>query len=89
MFNDVGKGIMRIAKFEGWCVFLFFVVAAFYSLFKGEGQLFFPMIFIGLFGFISAWPLYGIGQVVDDIHAMRMQISPEKEIKKEEPLPEL
>ena len=89
MFKDVGKGIMRIAKFEGWCFFIFFAIAAIVSLFKGEGQLFFPMIFIGLFGFISAWPLYGVGQVVDDIHAIRNEVAPEKEIKKEEALPEL
>lgn len=94
MFKDVGKGIMRLAKIEGWTTFIFCVILAIYFLtdkggyhswsFYTDNDIYaLYCIILGLCGFVSAWPLYGLGQIVDDVHAMRNKVSPEKEEKKE------
>ena len=71
MFKDVGKNIMTWAKVLWWIyliagIILFLV----YGPIEEEWGIAFACL-AGGFGFIvSAWFLYGFGQLVDDIHSI-------------------
>lgn len=75
---------MKLAKIGAWIDFIFAIVLAFISL-KSGPEYFLIIILIGLAAFASAWPLYGFGQIVDDIHVLRNE---GKDVIKEE-LPKL
>ena len=69
MFNNVGKKIMTLAKV---LAILDLIGAIVIGIAFDEGFLGFVYgILIGVFAAIMCWPLYGFGQIVDDVHSMR------------------
>lgn len=101
MFKDVGKNIMRLAKIEGWALFAVCIILAicfltdkdsYYSWMPNRENDIYALycIILGICGLVSALPLYGLGQLVDDIHVLRNKTVPEKqEVKNDVTLPEV
>lgn len=88
MFKNVGKKIMTLAKV---LTILDLVGAIIIGIAFDEGFLgFIYGILIGVFAVIMCWPIYGFGQLVDDVHAMRKGMAiPSKTIVEENEIPEL
>ena len=72
MYNDVGNKSMSLAKILGF-IFLFSGIIAFIALLASDFSvgIAFSSLAGGALMFISSWFLYGFGQMVDDINAMR------------------
>lgn len=87
MYSKVGKKIMTLAKVSGWMGFAGGIILWLTFLANNAFIAWFGF-FIGIFSFITSWPLYGFGQLVDDVHAMRNQTS-EPPIAQNDELPDL
>ena len=87
MYNNVGKKIMKIAQWSSLVmnVICFIAAIAWISEEIYAGVLI--AVAVGALSTVASWPLYGFGQLVDDVHAMRNQ-SAEPAAQNEE-LPEL
>ena len=74
MFNNVGKKIMVWAKVLCW-IYIIAGIIAFLSYGFGEEEWGIAFACLaGCFAFVvSAWFLFGFGQVVDDIHCLRQR----------------
>ena len=76
MYSEVGKKIMGLAKICGWICLICGALIWIIYLTDGNsynntvGWIWFA---VGVFHFISSWPLYGFGQLIDDVHIMRNQ----------------
>ena len=69
MFNNVGKKVMTLAKVLAVLDLIGSIVI---GIAFDEGFLgFIYGILIGVFAAIMCWPLYGFGQIIDDVHSMR------------------
>ena len=77
MYSDVGKKIMGLAKVCSWIIFISSIIICLCYIIDGWGWYIDPLAWIwlgiGVLSFIASWPLYGFGQLVDDVHAMRNQ----------------
>lgn len=78
MYSEVGKKIMALAKVCGWIVLI--SCALIWLVILGNGDpydntLAWVALGVGVIYFISSWPLYGFGQLIDDVHAMRERSS--------------
>ena len=90
MYSNVGKKIMDLATICGWITFVCGVLIWLGYIADGSSynnSVGWIWLGVGVAGFISSWPLYGFGQIVDDIHAMRNQ-APASATQNDE-LPEL
>jgi hypothetical protein len=87
MYKDIGKKIMKIAQWGSLVINGIALLASIGWCAEGlvEGALL--CCGISVFCTLASWPLYGFGQLVDDIHAMRGQ-SAEPTAQNDE-LPEL
>ena len=78
MYSEVGKKIMGLAKACGWITFICGVIIWVIIIADGNSYNNMPgwiWLGIGVLSFISSWPLYGFGQLIDDVHAMRERSS--------------
>ena len=75
MYEDVGKKIQVLAKICGWTVLVLGVIGFFVVLTNEyvSNLLAWGSLFAGLMGLVSTWLLYGFGQLIDDIHDMRIK----------------
>ena len=72
MFNDVGKKIMVWAKVLCWIYIIAGIIAFFvYGIQEEEWGIAFACLLGGFAFVVSAWFLYGFGQLIDDVHEMR------------------
>ena len=90
MYSDVGKKIMGLAIICGWicliCGALIWIIyLTDYSSYNNTvGWIW---LAVGVLTYISSWTVYGFGQLVDDVHAMRNQTTAPDTLNDE--LPEL
>lgn len=94
MYTKIGKKIQKLAEV---CGILCLIVSAFALLFalafvsNDEAEIAisaFSVVISGVVGFIGSWPLYGFGQLVEDVSALRKRSESPAEIASDE-LPEL
>ncbi len=72
MFRGIGKKIMLLAKMYALVVLAVTLIAALVLI--GSGSRFVWLCLLaGAFLFILAWPMYGFGQLVQDVHDMRLE----------------
>lgn len=74
MYQKIGQKIMGLAKNSAMVVIGFCVILAIYILIKAEGvrfQLILILAAVGYAAYVSTWALYGLGQLIDDVHAIR------------------
>ncbi len=85
MYQNVGKRIMILAKICGWLWMIAGVAVWIYFLtngnYIGPDRIFLHDISdnfigwiglaVGVMGVVFTWPMYGFGQIVDDVRAMR------------------
>ena len=91
MYSEVGKKIMSLAKICSWITFICGVLIWFIILVDGDKYNNMPgwiWLGIGVLSFISSWPLYGFGQLIDDVHALRTKSDVSKVVANDD-LPEL
>ena len=82
---------MSLAKSSAMVVIGFCVILAFYILFNAEGfrfQFILILAAVGYAAYVSTWALYGLGQLIDDVHAIRRKSEQAEEYDDEE-LPSL
>ena len=90
MYSDVGKKIMGLAKVCSWiCLICGALIWIIYltddsSYNNTVGWIW---LAVGVLTYISSWTVYGFGQLVDDVHAMRNQTTTPTTLNDE--LPEL
>lgn len=82
MNDDIGYNIKTLAKIIGIALFIIFVLlgvgAAYYvGIFSGADGInglqiicVLAGVLLGALGYISAWVLYGFGQIITDIRAL-------------------
>lgn len=90
MYDNVGKKIMTLAKVLGW-VFLIagLIITEGFVSEKREFLIVIIPLISGILLFISSWFLYGFGQLVDDVSAMRYAAKEADRDTVSEELPEL
>lgn len=91
MFENVGKKIMALAKINGvaWLILGIMVWSVYLTNdYSQDNTIGWIALLVGVSGFLTSWPLYGFGQMVDDVNAMRRVEEKTTEIVDEE-LPEL
>lgn len=90
MYSNVGKKIMTLAKVLGW-VFLIagLIITEGFVSEKREFLIVIIPLISGILLFISSWFLYGFGQLVDDVSAMRYAAKEADRDTVSEELPEL
>lgn len=90
MYSNVGKKIMTLAKVLGW-VFLIagLIITVGFVSEKREFLIVIIPLISGILLFISSWFLYGFGQLVDDVSAMRYAAKEADRDTVSEELPEL
>ncbi len=90
MYSNVGKKIMTLAKVLGW---IFLIVGIITSMLFISYEWKFFIVIAPLIGgvllYVSSWILYGFGQLVDDINAMRYAAKEADRNAVSEELPEL
>lgn len=89
MYQNVGKKIMTLAKVCGWICLIAGILSWFILLCIGYGYMSWIGLLSGILSFVSSWPLYGFGQMVDDVNAMRKGAENTAEAAPSEELPEL
>lgn len=90
MYDNVGKKIMTLAKVLGWIFLIAGIITA--IVFMSFGWKFFIVIASligGVLLYVSSWFLYGFGQLVDDVSAMRYAAKEADRDTVSEELPEL
>ncbi len=74
MFNDVGRKIMIWAKVLCWIYIIAGIIAfLLYGFQEDEWGIAFACLGGGFTFVVSAWFLYGFGQMVDDIHSLKQR----------------
>lgn len=72
MFNNIGKKIKILAKIGAWCLLIGGIALGIcFIAIEGEDLLGIIFMAIGLCAFFTAWPLYGFGQLIEDVSAIR------------------
>lgn len=73
MFSYIGKKIMRLAKL---CVFAMPAVTllVFFVMLSTGSRYIWLCLFVGVLLSILAWPLYGFGQLVQDVHDLHLSL---------------
>lgn len=90
MYSNVGKKIMTLAKVLGWVFLIAGIITA--IVFMSFGWKFFIVIaplIGGVLLYVSSWVLYGFGQLVEDVSAMRYAAKEADRDTVSEELPEL
>ena len=87
MYKNVGKKIMKIAQWSSLIMNGICLIAAIAWLSEEIYAGVLIAVAVGALATVASWPLYGFGQLVDDVHAMRNQ-SAEPAAQNDE-LPEL
>lgn len=87
MYKNVGKKIMKIAQWSSLIMNGICLIAAIAWLSEEIYAGVLIAVAVGALATVASWPLYGFGQLVDDVHTMRNQ-SAEPAAQNEE-LPEL
>lgn len=83
MYNDIGKKIQGIGQILGWLSLIVGIITWLILITNGYDTLYgyrftteddiigwFTLV-TGVLGYISSWFTYGLGQLIDDIHALR------------------
>ncbi len=92
MYSNVGKKIMILAQVLGWVLLGAGIILFLVVLSHGRSGKFLTGgigLAVGIFGFISSWFLYGFGQLVDDVNAIRNTPKEDNEKVVSDELPEL
>lgn len=71
MFRGIGKKIMLLAQIYTLAVPVVTLIAALLLIDAGI-KLVWLCLLAGVFLFTLAWPMYGFGQLVQDVHDMRL-----------------
>lgn len=87
MYNNVGKKIMKIAQWYSLVMNIICFIAAIACISNEEYTAALIAVAVGALTTVASWPVYGFGQLVDDVHALRGQ-SAEPVVQNDE-LPEL
>lgn len=70
MFNEIGEKIMRVSRLLVVLVPLLTVISAIAAGLNGDSV--WLRLLVGAAAFIGIWPLYGFGQLVQDVHDIRL-----------------
>ena len=70
MFNEIGKKIKLTARIYAAAMPVLTLFAVGFTALRGGSVL--PYIFAGVPCTLLAWPLYGFGQLVQDVHDLRL-----------------
>lgn len=95
LYTNIGDKVCTVARICGWLGLLCAVIGAAVLLFgviDGEDALLVvgPVLMIlGLTNLIASWPLYAFGQIANDVHAMRSDLSRRAAQTRFSDLPEL
>ncbi len=88
MFRGIGKKIMLLARIYALAVLAVTVIAALVLI--GTGSRFVWLcLLIGALLFVLAWPMYGFGQLVQDVHDMRLALGETSAVIPADDLPHL
>ena len=71
MYDKIGNKIQALAKVLGIINLACAIICTFVSLGVGEWWVFLGGIGGGVVGYVGTWALYGFGQLVNDVHALR------------------
>ena len=73
MYNNVGEKIKKVAIICAWIDCTVCIIAALISFSDGE-QIRWLFLLGAFLSFVLSWPLYGFGQLIDDVSVIRQQL---------------
>ena len=73
MYRNIGEKIETLAEFIGWAGIIFGAYFA-YKLWSNDVKVFWIPIVGGIVLFILSWVIYGFGQLVGDVNAIRRNL---------------
>ena len=91
MYANIGKKIMALTKICSWVTIVCSVIIWLIILADGNADnntVAWIWLGVGILYFISSWTVYGFGQLIDDVHAMRIKSDIAAVVSNDE-LPEL
>lgn len=71
MYENIGEKIKGLAQVLGWLWLIAGVIWAIIYWVDEEALLGFIPLIGGAVMFVSSWILYGFGQIVEDVHAIK------------------
>ena len=89
MYKNIGKKIMVLAQVCGWVCLIGGALAGLYYLLNsrsGDDYIGWICLAVAVIGLVSSWPLFGFGQMVDDVNAMRRSAEKPAEVAPSEEL---
>ncbi len=89
MYSNIGGKIKLLAQIYGWLVLIGGLLAFFILLGDYDFDEIFYVPLLALTGFASSWPLYGFGQLIDDVREMKESRKGQPEEVKPDELPEI
>jgi len=80
MYEDIGRKIQRLAQILGWIMLIGGAIAWISYLADGDYEhrnnwIGWVCLVGGLLSYVSSWFIYGFGQLVDDVNALRYERS--------------
>lgn len=75
IFKDAGKDIMILAKVCACINSIFTLIMFLVYISDGRVEIALFILFVGIFFVISAWPLYGFGQMVQEVHEIKLGLT--------------
>lgn len=91
MYEKIGKKIMDLASSSSKVVIGLCIILGIYAMFTAGSAAFGIILILALVAYasyVSTWVLYGFGQLIDDVNAIRRKIERVSEFDDEE-LPKL
>ena len=73
MYKNIGKKIKLLAKICGLVLLAVGVLGGAYFAFNGrwpDDNLIAPFFAVGIVGFLSSWPLYGFGELIENVQSI-------------------
>ncbi len=88
MFRGIGKKIMLLARVYALAVLAVTLIVALVLIGSGS-KLVWLCLLAGALLFVLAWPMYGFGQLVQDVHDMRLALGETSAVIPADDLPHL
>lgn len=92
MYEEIGKKIMQMARGASYLVISACIILSIFILFKAEEakfQLILICAAIGYGAYVSTWAVYALGQLVDDVSAIREHMDNKNATPVSDELPDL
>lgn len=88
MYKNIGAKIKVLAQVLGWLWLAVGIITWLVCISDEAAVVGWAILIVSVSLFLCSWPLYGFGQLVEDVHSMRTQSKDDTEQSDREELPD-